>query len=127
MGRTSINPNSLLAATVRNLAVRVSLLFSPSVRQNLAETIIATKMADFIAPKLSLDPTAGLGIRTLPALVDFHADNNPGQLFCLQVKKDNHSEQVSYERFSMPSSAARLGLKNKPSVFIHPWWILTGT
>ena len=36
------------------------------------------------------------GIPTLPALVDFHAENNPQHLFCLQVKRENGGVRVSY-------------------------------
>ena len=54
-------------------------------------------MTAFISPEVSLDPTTGSGIRTLPELVDFHAENNPQHLFCLQVTRDNRFVPVSYE------------------------------
>ena len=66
--------------------------------RNLGKTTIATKMAAFIRPKVSLDPITGSGIRTLPALVDFHGENNPQHLFCFQVTRDNRFVPVSYER-----------------------------
>lgn len=54
-------------------------------------------MAPFVSPQVSLDPAVVLGIQTLPALVDFHGENNPQHPFCLQVKGDNRSVQVSYQ------------------------------
>lgn len=59
---------------------------------------MATKMAPFVSPEVSPDPTVVSGIQTLPALVDFHGENNPQYPFCLQVKGDNRPVQVSYER-----------------------------
>ncbi|RYP25007.1 hypothetical protein DL765_000235 [Monosporascus sp. GIB2] len=55
-------------------------------------------MAAFIPPKVSLDPTTGSGIRTLPELVDFHGETNPQHLFCLQAERDNRFVPVSYDR-----------------------------
>ena len=53
-------------------------------------------MAAFIPPRISLDPNTQSDIQTLPALVDFHAENNPQHLFCIQVKRDNGGVRVSY-------------------------------
>ncbi len=88
-------------------------------RQNLAKTTIATKLAAFIPPKVSLDPTTGSGIRTLPALVDFHRENNPQHLFCLQVKRDNRFVPVSYERLQHAIVRCQAWLQ-KQAIGLHP-------
>lgn len=44
-------------------------------------------MAPFSTPRVYLQPTAATDIRTLPDLVDFHVQNNPQHLFCLQAEK----------------------------------------
>ena len=55
-------------------------------------------MVVFVPPKISLDPATQSGIRTLPDLVDFNAENNPQHLFCLQVQRDNGFIPVSYKK-----------------------------
>lgn len=76
-------------------------------------------MAAFIPPKVSLDPTEGLGIRTLPALVDFHGENNPQHLFCLQVKRDNRFVPVSYERLQHAIVRCQVWLEEQ-AIGLHP-------
>ena len=88
-------------------------------RQNLAKTTIATQMAAFIPPKVSLDPTTGSGIRTLPAVVDFHGENNPQHLFCLQVERDNRFVPVSYERLQHAIIRCQAWL-HEQAIGLHP-------
>lgn len=76
-------------------------------------------MAAFIPPKVSLDPTKGLGIRTLPALVDFHGENNPQHLFCIQVKRDNRFVLVSYERLQHAIVRCQVWLEEQ-AIGLHP-------
>jgi len=76
-------------------------------------------MAAFIPPKVSLDPTTGLGIRTLPALVDFHGENNPQHLFCLQVKSDNRFVLVSYKRLQHAIVRCQ-GWLEAQAIVLHP-------
>lgn len=76
-------------------------------------------MAAFISPKVSLDPTTGSGIRTLPALVDFHGENNPQHLFCLQVKRDNRFVRVSYERLQHAIVRCQAWLEEQ-AIDLHP-------
>ena len=88
-------------------------------RQNLAKTTIAAKMAAFIPPKVSLDPTTGSGIRTLPALVDFHGENNPQYLFCLQVERDTRFVPVSYKRLQHAIVRCQAWLQEQ-AIGLHP-------
>lgn len=76
-------------------------------------------MAAFIPPKVSLQPTTGLGIRTLPTLVDFHGENNPQHLFCLQVKRDNRFVLVSYERLQHAIVRCQAWLEEQ-AIGLHP-------
>lgn len=76
-------------------------------------------MVAFIPPKVSLDPTTGLGIRTLPGLVDFHGENNPQHLFCLQAKRDNHFVPVSYERLQHAIVRCQAWLEEQ-AIDLHP-------
>ena len=76
-------------------------------------------MAAFISPKVSLNPTMGLGIRTLPALVDFHGEHNPQHLFCLQVERENHFLPVSYERLQHAIVRCQAWLEEQP-IDLHP-------
>ena len=76
-------------------------------------------MAAFIPPKVSLDPTKGLGIRTLPALVDFHGENNPQHLFCFQVERDNRFVRVSYERLQHAIVRCQAWLEEQ-AIGLHP-------
>ena len=88
-------------------------------RQNLARTTIATKMAAFIPPKVSLDPTTGSGIRTLPALVDFQGESNPQYLFFLQVERDHRFVPVSYKRFQHAIVRCQAWLQEQ-AIGLHP-------
>ena len=76
-------------------------------------------MAAFIPPKVSLDPTKRLGIRTLPALVDFHGENNPQHPFCLQVERDNRFVLVSYERLQHAIVRCQAWLEEQ-AIGLHP-------
>ena len=76
-------------------------------------------MANFISPKVSLDPTTGSKIRTLPELVDFHGENNPHHLFCLQVEKDNRFVPVSYQRLQHAIARCQTWLE-KQAVGLYP-------
>ncbi|KAL8793052.1 MAG: hypothetical protein Q9195_004363 [Heterodermia aff. obscurata] len=62
----------------------------------LPRLVLVIMAEAFKPPPISLDPNTQSGILTLPALVDFHAANNPHHLFCLQVQRDNVGLRVSY-------------------------------
>ncbi|MCJ1269495.1 hypothetical protein MMC22_009387 [Lobaria immixta] len=81
-------------------------------------------MVAFIQPKVSLDSTTGLGIRTLPELVDFHGENNPQHLFCLQVKRDNRFEPVSYGRLQHAIVRCQAWLEEQ-ATGLHPPTVVT--
>ncbi|KAL9079839.1 MAG: hypothetical protein Q9157_001295 [Trypethelium eluteriae] len=68
-------------------------------------------MAAFITPKVNLDPGMGPGIRTLPELVDFHGENNPQHLFCIQAEKNNRFVTVNYERLQRAITRCQAWLK----------------
>lgn len=82
-------------------------------------------MGAFVAPKVGLDPTKDLDIRTLPALVDFHCENNPQHLFCLQVRKDNSVVPVSFERLQHAVARCQSWLE-KQAIDLHPPLVDTG-
>ena len=104
----------------RNFQLQPSERSNPNpVRQNFAETTLAAKMAAFIPPEVSLNPTAGLGIRTLPELVDFHGENNPQHLFCLQVEKDSRFVPVSYQRLQQAIVRCQAWLE-KQAIGLYP-------
>ena len=76
-------------------------------------------MAAFIPPKVSLDPITGSGIRTLPALVDFHGEINSQHLFCFQVERDNRFVPVSYERLQHAIVRCQAWLREQ-AIGLHP-------
>lgn len=76
-------------------------------------------MVAFISPRVSLDTTTGLNIRTLPELVDFHGKNNPQHLFCLQVERDNRFVPVSYERLQHAIVRCQAWLEEQ-AIGLHP-------
>lgn len=76
-------------------------------------------MTAFLSPKLSLDPIDGLSLRTLPELVDFHSENNPKYLFCLQAERDNGFMPVNYERFKRAIIRCQTWL-GEQAVGLHP-------
>ncbi|KAI1367018.1 hypothetical protein F5Y08DRAFT_350351 [Xylaria arbuscula] len=53
------------------------------------------QMEAFVRAKASLEPTAQDSLRTLPQLVQYHAENNPNYLFCLQAEKRHVTEEPS--------------------------------
>ena len=76
-------------------------------------------MAAFKTPKISLNPTTPSDIRTLPELVDFHAENNPRHLFCLQIQTADHFLLVSYERLQRTIVRCQAWLEEQ-SINVHP-------
>ncbi|KAK2014649.1 putative NRPS-like enzyme [Colletotrichum eremochloae] len=63
-------------------------------------------MSSFKLPEVSLQPTSASGPRTLPELVDFHAENNAKHLFCLQAEntedgKGHHFVSLDYETLQL--------------------------
>ncbi|KAK0658319.1 hypothetical protein QBC41DRAFT_385820 [Cercophora samala] len=52
-------------------------------------------MRTFIPPKVTLEFGKGDGIQSLCELVEFHAENNPEYLFCIQAEKNHGFEEYS--------------------------------
>ncbi|KAJ0317677.1 hypothetical protein COL5a_011042 [Colletotrichum fioriniae] len=81
-------------------------------------------MSSFRTPKVSLEPSSASGLRTLPELVDFHAENNPKHLFCLQAEVNeagtgHNFVPLSYETLQRAIICCQAWLKEQtPS--LHP-------
>ncbi len=77
-----------------------------------------------MTPNVSLELISEPHIRTLPELVDFHIENNPRHLFCLQAEKEDSESgkefiPVSYERLQRAILRCQAWLEgNAPG--IHP-------
>ncbi|KAJ3939590.1 uncharacterized protein N0V96_010373 [Colletotrichum fioriniae] len=81
-------------------------------------------MSSFRTPRVSLEPSSASGLRTLPELVDFHAENNPKHLFCLQAEVNeagtgHNFVPLSYETLQRAIICCQAWLKEQtPS--LHP-------
>ncbi|KAK7451919.1 hypothetical protein CaCOL14_003645 [Colletotrichum acutatum] len=81
-------------------------------------------MSSFRTPKVSLEPASTSGLRTLPELVDFHAENNPKHLFCLQAEANaagngHNFVPLSYETLQRAIVRCQAWLKEQ-TTSLHP-------
>ncbi|KXH44028.1 hypothetical protein CSIM01_12181 [Colletotrichum simmondsii] len=82
-------------------------------------------MSSFRTPKVSLEPASTSGLRTLPELVDFHAESNPKHLFCLQAEANaagngHNFVPLSYETLQRAIVRCQAWLKGQATTLHAP-------
>ncbi|KAK2037948.1 acetyl-CoA synthetase-like protein [Colletotrichum somersetense] len=81
-------------------------------------------MSSFRPPDVSLEHASASGSLTLPELVDFHAENNPEHLFCLQAEANEAGNghnfvPLSYEKLQRAIIRCQAWLRQQ-TTSLHP-------